>query len=187
MTQQNQNRGNQNRPNRDFIPNGWYEKDIKGPKKQRQELWKIVERYTGHPVLVTYAAKLINKYNIPQRDEKALVQMLHRFVQDYIKYFRESPERFASPIRVLHWRIGDCDCKTGLLASLIRSFRIPVRLKIIRFKLQNRRTAHIYPQAKLNNEWWSLETVNKWPMGVDLATLLKQKQIPFRVEYIGDK
>jgi transglutaminase-like putative cysteine protease len=150
-------------------------------------LWNIVNKYTGHPVLVAFAAKLIQKYDIPQRDEKALVQTLHRFVQEYIKYFRENPERFTSPIRVLFWRIGDCDCKTGVLASMIRSFRIPVRLKIIRFRLKGRRVAHIYPQAKIKNEWWSLETVNKWPMGADVATYLTKKNIPFKVEYVGDE
>jgi transglutaminase-like putative cysteine protease len=187
MIQTNQQNRGRNRPNKGFVPAGWREENIRSSRQQRKALWNNVVKYTGHPVLVAYAAKLIQKYDIPQRNEKELVITLHRFVQDYIKYFRENPERFVSPIRVLEWRIGDCDCKTGLLASLVRSFRIPVRLKIIRFKLNGKRVAHIYPQAKLEKQWWSLETVNKWPIGADLETLLKQKNISYKVEYVGDK
>ena len=101
----------------------WYMEDVPGgPAGQRKRLWKEVVKYTGHPLLVDWAAKLIRKYDVPERDDAALARAVQVYSQDHIKFFREAPERFASPMRTIAWGIGDCDDKSLFIAAVLRSF-----------------------------------------------------------------
>jgi len=163
--------------------------NVKTYPQQRKLLWKLIVQYTGDPRLVDIAAKIIDSLNIPEREPMALATGFQQFVQQNIKFFRERPERFVNPVRTVQWGIGDCDDKTILLATLLRTFRIPVRLKFIRFvsPKSKKNVSHVYPQAKINNRWITLETVQQWPPGKDGETILKNKNIPTKVEYIGDK
>jgi transglutaminase-like putative cysteine protease len=167
---------------------GWI-KDIKSYKEQRDEIWKIIDQYTGNPALVNFAAYLIKVENIPARDELALARAVQIFAQHKIKFFREYPERWQSPLQTLALKIGDCDDKTILIASILRSFRIPVRLIFLRFKLPNKKPySHVYPQAKINNRWVSLESVQTYfKLGDDPATLAKNKGFNIKTESIGDR
>ena len=152
-------------------------------------LWSIIDKYTGNPILVDFAAKIIHELNIPERDNLALARGFQKYVQQNIKFFREYPERFASPLRTIEWGIGDCDDKTILLASLLRSFRLPVRLKFIRFisPKTKKRVSHVYPQVGIDGIWLTLETVQQWPIGKDGQDFLAKKKIPVKVEFKGDK
>jgi transglutaminase-like putative cysteine protease len=149
----------------------------------------MIDKYTGDPHLVEIAARIIKTLDIPERDNLALARGFQRYVQENIKFFRERPERFVSPVRTAQWGIGDCDDKTILLATLLRSFRLPVRLKFIRFisPKTKKKVSHVYVQVWIDNKWITLETVQKWPMGKDGEQILRQKNIPVKVEFHGDK
>jgi len=166
----------------------WNLEDIRTPESQRKKLWAFIVKWTGHPVMVDWYAKLIKKYNVPERNDKALVQAVLSYAQDNIKFFRERPERFASPIRTVLMGIGDCDDKTIFIATALRTFRIPVRLVFLRFQSPETEkwVSHVYPQCKLDNKWISLESVHKWEMGADPAEKFKAKGIKYEVKYIGD-
>jgi transglutaminase-like putative cysteine protease len=166
---------------------GWT-KDIGSYKDQRQELWKIINDYTGNPVLVEFASKLIKLNNIPARDEKSLVRYIQLFVQQKIKFFREYPERWQSPLQTLALGIGDCDDKTILLASILRSFRIPIQLVFLRFKKPGKESySHVYPRAKINNKWLAVETVrDEFKLGDDPEQMAKNKGFTVTSEIIGD-
>jgi transglutaminase-like putative cysteine protease len=164
-------------------------KDIKSYDEQRKELWKIIEDYTGNTVLVEFAAKLIKLNNVPARDEKSLVRYIQLFVQKHIKFFREYPERWQSPLQTLALGIGDCDDKTILAATLMRTFRIPVQLVFLRFK-KNGETpySHVYPRAKINNKWVAVETVrSEFKLGDDPEKMARNKGFNVSVELIGDE
>jgi transglutaminase-like putative cysteine protease len=176
-----------------YIPAiSWYERDLLTPHCVRKALWGVVLDNTGNPLLVDLAAWIIKKYNVPERNELALARAVQRFAQDYIKYFREKPERFASPIRTLVWKIGDCDDKTILVASILRSFKIPVRLKMITYRHfskkegKERDFCHVYPQAKIDGKIYAIESVHKWPLGLDAENLVKAKKIPVETHVMGD-
>lgn len=170
-------------------PIKWQTRDVRDYKTQRKMLWDIINKYTGNPILVDFAAKIIRELNIPERDNLALARGFQQYVQHNIKFFREYPERFASPLRTIQWGIGDCDDKTILLASLLRSFRLPVRLKFIRFIHPNtkKKVSHVYPQVGINGKWLTLETVQQWEIGKDGERLLHERKIPVKVEFHGDK
>lgn len=167
----------------------YYYEDIPTFSKLRSKLWERVEEFTGHPLLVDWSAKLIKKYNVPERNDLALARAVQKYSQDHIKFFRERPERFASPLRTIAWGFGDCDDKSVFIASVLRSFRIPVRLKFIRFysKEQIKMVSHVYPQAKINGKWIALESVHKWDIGDDPEERAKMKGIKPEVHIIGDK
>ena len=170
----------------------WFEKDLLTPHCVRKALWGVVASNTGNPILVDWATKIIRQKNVAERDEKGLARAVQQWVQDNIKYFREDPERFASPLRTIAWNIGDCDDKSTLIASVLRSFKIPTRLKIITFKHYSKKEkrektfCHVYPQVKINDNIYALESVHKWPLGVDAEDLLKMKKIKVDARHIGD-
>jgi transglutaminase-like putative cysteine protease len=148
----------------------------------------MVEKYTGHPALIHFSARLIQNQNIEARDVVRLARAFQRFAQDRVRYFREFPERWQSPIRTIIWGIGDCDDKTILISSGLRGFRVPMRAKFVRLRTQDgRRVSHVYPQAKLNGQWTSLESVRPVPLGFDFEAHARRKGVPVKAEYIGDK
>lgn len=171
----------------------WRIEDIPTPKKQREKLWGVVEEYTGNPLLLQFASGLIRKGNVPGRDERALARTVQVYSQKYIKFFRERPERFTSPMRTIAWGFGDCDDKSIVIATILRSFRIPVRLKFIRFDMLNpdgsikQKVSHVYPLAKLDGKWEALESVHPWPLGMDPEQKALEKGYTPQVYIIGDK
>jgi transglutaminase-like putative cysteine protease len=168
---------------------GWI-KNIRSYSSQRGELWNIIQDYTGNPVLVEFAAKLIKLNNIPARDEESLARYIQLFVKKDIKFFREYPERWQSPLQTLALGLGDCDDKTILVASILRSFRIPVKLVFLRFESKDgKRYSHVYPKAKINNRWFALETVqDRFNFGDDPEAMARSKGLKINsVEEIGDK
>lgn len=174
-------------PNLTIGPTTWTERDLTTNRQQRKALWSIVEKYTGHPQLIEFSALLIQKLGIGARDTEKLARAVQRFAQCEVKYFREYPERWQSPLRTLAWRIGDCDDLTILIASILRGFRVPVRAKFVRMKsADGRRISHVYPQAKLNGRWVSLESVRPVALGFDFEEVATTRGIPTKVEYIGD-
>ena len=169
-------------------PLAWVERSISGYPAQRRALWRWVDEWTGHPVLIDFAARLIRIAEVPERDTRRLARAVQKFVQRTIKYFREQPERWASPLRTLAWRIGDCDDKAVLISSILRGFRVPMRLKCLRFRLPDgRKVSHVDPQAKLDGQWAALESVRPYPLGADPETLARARGFRPYVELIGDR
>ncbi len=146
----------------------------------------MVKKYTGHPLLMEWAADFFRDYNVPARDDAALARAIQLFSQQHIDFRRERPERFVSPMRTIQWGFGDCDDKTILIATILRSFRVPVRLVFIRFlKPDGRPIAHVYPEAKLDGRWVALESVHPWAMGDSPADRARRKGLRPSVEVIG--
>lgn len=166
----------------------WYSLNLLTSQSLDNRLWGVIDLYTGHPILVDWLAKFINANAIPARDNMALAKALQEYAIHEIKYFRERPERFASPLRTLNWKIGDCDDKTIFLASSLRSFRIPVSLKLITFYFPKKpRKRHVLPFAFIDNQWFAIESVSDIPFGVDPEMLANKKGIKTKSKFIGDK
>lgn len=169
----------------------WNERNLRSSAAQRKALWDFVEKWTGNPLLVDFSAKLIKLMNIPERDELALARGIQKFAQYKIKFFREKPERFASPLRTIVWGIGDCDDKSIVIASILRTFRIPIKLKFIRYEKKQedgtiKKISHVYPLAKINGSWAALESVHKWQLGDDPEHRALAKGLRPEVFLIGD-
>lgn len=171
----------------------WEDSELSGLTEQNSRLWGMVEQYTGHPLLIDILARLIDAYNVPARDPEALAKAIQHYSAHHIKFFRERPERFQSPMRTVAWGIGDCDDKSIFVAASLRSFRVPVRLVILRLLIKDPKTrkkkpvGHVYPEAYLDGEWVALESVRPYPWGHDPAAVAKARGILAGKEIIGDK
>lgn len=121
-------------------------------------------------------ALIVRKYNVPARDQEKLARAVQLFAQD-IKFFREYPEVIAAPWVTAQWGIGDCDDKSRMIASILKSFRMPVRLVYVTFikKEGQPATSHVYPEANINGKWEALESVQKWPIGKNAIDLIIKK------------
>ncbi len=172
-----------------------WDKDILTYSDQKNKLWEVVQKCTGSPKLISFVVKnIIDAYKVPANDPVALAKATQEYAQTHIRFFRESPERWQSPKRTLIWRIGDCDDKTILVACIIRSFRIPVRLVFVRFSKLNPKTkkmvkqSHVFPCAYVGGKWVALESVRKVSFGANPITMLKERGAKIElVDSIGDK
>lgn len=166
-----------------------WDREIRTHAQQRRVLWSIIQKYSGDPALISFVAALIRRNKIPGNDYAGIAKCLQSWVTAHIKFFREFPERFASPMRTLKWGIGDCDDRSILVGAALRGFRVPVKLRFVRY-LQpqtNERKSHVYPLAKLNDKWVALETVRKVPFGFDPLEKLRKLGVKIlAVEEIGD-
>ena len=165
----------------------WKIVDIFSQDALQRALWNRIEEFTGNPLLIEFASTLIKDKNIPERDNLALSKAVLDYAQNNIKFFREKPERFTSPLRTIIWGLGDCDDKSIFIGTILRSFRIPVKLGFITYYPKpGIKKAHVLPYANIDNKWISLESVHKWPIGKDPIGELKNKNIKYDVKFIGD-
>lgn len=166
----------------------WHEEDASIPTRavQAQKLWGMVRKYTGHPLLVDFLAALIERDNVPERDPEALVKAIQAYSVNEIKFFREYPERFQSPLRTIAWGIGDCDDKTIFVAASARTFRIPTRLSVLTLDHEELDLAHVYPEVWIGGKWIPVDTVRAYPWGHDPAKVALQKDLLLRQQFIGD-
>lgn len=170
----------------------WNDIDFITPFSVENALWGVIVSYTGHPLLIDWLAKFIDSEAIPARNPQALTKALQQYSLKNIKYFREKPERFASPLRTLNWKLGDCDDKTIFIAASLRSFRIPVRIKIITFYIVNPKTnkvtrkKHVLPLVYLHGSWYPVESVTDIPIGIDPEKMANKKGIKTSSRVIGD-
>lgn len=174
-----------------------WDRQVKSYPQQIKLFWSIVDKFTGQPALVDFAAQIIRDNNVNEKDVTELARFVQQYVQREIKFFRERPERWQSPMRTLQWGIGDCDDQALLVATTLRSFRVPVRFKFVRFLAPSKsgravRKSHVYAQAKLpidgKPQWVSLETVKPVEMGFDAADMMKAQGIRILgIDYVGDK
>jgi len=170
----------------------WLEEDYPSDMTQAAGLWKGVEADTGHPLLMHFLADLIEKAKVPARDNRKLARAIQLYSARKIKFFRERPERFQSAMRTVAWGIGDCDDKSRFIAACLRSFRVPVKLKFLRYSVKLpdgsiTRRGHVYPLAFIDGAWVSLESVREYPWGYDPEEKAKQIGFDVDVQMIGDK
>ena len=149
---------------------------------------------TGHPLLVHFLARLIDRYDVPARDSAAFARAIQLYSARRVKFFRERPERFQSAVRTLAWGIGDCDDKARLVAAALRTMRIPVQLAFMHITMPNGQTlGHVWPRAWLSlrpkepAQWVDLESVREYPVGYSPAKRAKEKGLTIKsLQYIGD-
>jgi hypothetical protein len=133
----------------------------------------------------------VRTYNVAARDQRGLTRAVQLHAQK-IKFFREFPEVIAAPWITDEWGIGDCDDKSRMIASVLKSFRIPVRLVFVTFKKKAGMTvSHVYPEVFLgasaggdsssgsSTKWLAVESVQPWPLGKDPIEMLARKGLPF--------
>jgi hypothetical protein len=110
------------------------------------------------------ARNLIMANGVTEKDWIGEVVALNGFVRDRVRYTRDvwGVETVQTPAATLTLRIGDCDDKATLLASLLMSIGFRVQ-----FGLLNRRghIVHVWTRCQLHGRWIDCETTEPVPLG----------------------
>lgn len=116
-----------------------------------------------NPVIRQAAIDLI--YLQPERDEGAEIEAIYAHVRDRIKYVRDvhDVETVHDPVRVLRGRVGDCDDKSVLLASLLESVGYPTRFVVTGYDGGD--VSHVYVQVAAEGDWVDLDASEYMQVG----------------------
>jgi transglutaminase-like putative cysteine protease len=100
----------------------------------------------------------------PEKDYRAEAEAVFNEVRDGIRYMRDvaGVETLQEPHITLASKLGDCDDKTCLLASMLESIGIPTRFVVAGYSGEN--FEHVYLQAWLG-EWVNMDPTEPHPMG----------------------
>lgn len=161
-------------------------------------LWRGVLEDTGHPALRVCLADIVRHYDVPTRDPRALARAVQDYVARTIVYMREAPELFVSAPRTLEMGIADCDDQARLVAALLRSAQVPVRLAFAGWcrpeecdgepGLQHVwAEAWVPPALEKEPRWVALETVRRVPFGWSCAPYYTGLGFRVRLEHLGDE
>jgi hypothetical protein len=127
------------------------------------EMWKKIADPDSQMAVYTTARHLVK--NIPQKALMMEAQALFNFAQKNIRYTRDpyQIEALQTPAATLQLKTGDCDDKTILLAALLLSIGIPVKLIVGGWT--KGRYSHVWLRAGIRNCWVSMDATEPHPMG----------------------
>lgn len=115
--------------------------------------------------MAVYSAARQLTQNLPQKAVEREANALFQFVQKHIRYVRDPHliEALQTPAATLQLKSGDCDDKTILLASLLLSVGIPV--KLIAGGFVKGRYTHVWLRARIGNRWMAMDPTEPFGMG----------------------
>lgn len=92
--------------------------------------------------------------------------MLHAYVRDKIRYQLDisGVETIRTPELTMRERVGDCDDKSVLLASLLQAIGHPARFVVFSFS-PGAPFSHVYVETLIGDRWIGAETTEPWPLG----------------------
>lgn len=97
----------------------------------RRKIRELINQYQFHTTIRKVAADITQNCNAG--DSVCEVSAIFNFVSNQIKYMSD-PRRndyFSNPLETLNLRIGDCDCKSILLATLLESIGHETQVALI--------------------------------------------------------
>lgn len=169
--------------------------EVDRPSDAQKLLWNRVQDGTGTASLRQTAAKVAKATQTSSAKPKDLIRALQRYVQKKVLYLREHPETYVHPARTLEWGAGDCDDQAALLASLLRSVKIPARLTFCYWSTGPSRRGHVWTEAWIpypagygqKGRWVPAETIRSVPLGWDpIAAIKRQATSGLQIFSIGD-
>ncbi|MBD3263933.1 MAG: hypothetical protein GF375_02380 [Candidatus Omnitrophica bacterium] len=109
------------------IPNG-----NAGIMVSAKKMVELIREYSGNQERIRFLAEDITR-NCRSKDYLCNAKSIYDWVKANIKWDRDPDgmEMLRSPIVTLDRRVGDCDDHTILIASLLKSIGMPVRIVLI--------------------------------------------------------
>lgn len=160
---------------------------VQGREEQMRLLWSAVRRGTLEPLPRAVLGRTLVQTGARPRDTRALVETAQKLCQTKIHYLREFPETYQSPSRTLALQYGDCDDLVILLASMLRSCRVPCRAAFAWWTTPDGRDeGHVWTVADLEGTWTPAETVRRVPLGWDPAAYLRSRGYALDYRTVGD-
>jgi transglutaminase-like putative cysteine protease len=136
-----------------FLPGG-----ATGTSVTLNHMVKLARDGSKDPLVNQTANALVA--GLPQYDRLGEIRALHAFVRDGIRYTNDplDTELLRTPRAILEMKVGDCDDKSTLLASLLRAVGRPSRFVAIAMNGSDL-YSHVLVQTPWNKGWMSLETI----------------------------
>lgn len=130
-----------------------------------KEMRSIVLTWRKHPVILQRATELTRA--CPSKDWVCEASALHRYVRDSIRYQLDvrDVETIRTPELTLRERVGDCDDKAVLLASLLEAVGHPTGFVALAFGPPPAPFSHVYTITRIGPRWIAAETTEPWPLG----------------------
>jgi len=102
---------------------------------------------------------------IAARQYTAEASALHRFVRDAIRYVKDVDgiETLQTAEKTLELAQGDCDDKSTLLATLLKSVGHPVKFVALGFN--GKSFSHVLIETRVKDKWIPAETIIPKPFG----------------------
>lgn len=131
----------------------------------------IIREGLQNPEVIHMAGQLVR--SLPQKDYAGEIETIHAFVRDRVRYTLDpwQVELLRKPQETLQSRVGDCDCKTILVCSLLGA--IGHRTQLIAIGPSMKEFVHVF--ARVRNRtiasekdpkaWTYLECTEPWPVG----------------------
>jgi transglutaminase-like putative cysteine protease len=123
----------------------------------------MVRHFKRDPEIYSLARELTA--HLPNKDYAGEAQELHAYVRDTIRYVEDvnGVETVQTPLVTLQLGAGDCDDKATLLATLLEAIGKPTRFVAAGFMGGD--LSHVWPEVKIGDSWFALETTELVPMG----------------------
>lgn len=122
------------------------------PQRTRAIVGRLALEYGGHPLMRWFVVHhILNPGGVPSHSTLEAVRAIHAWVRDEIRFVPEVGEQILTPARVILWRFGDCDDRSGLVCALLESIKIPWRLVLTS---RGGVPFHIHPQAWVPPRGW---------------------------------
>lgn len=126
----------------------------KDPQRTRRLIEAVARLYGQHPMMRAIVVQhVLRPAGVTPGDSDGAARAIHAYVRDHIDFWPEAGEQVLTPARVLIWRFGDCDDRTGLVAAMLEAVRIRWRLEMAFLP-----GGHIWPEAFVAGRWVPLET-----------------------------
>lgn len=131
-----------------------------------KEMRSMVRTWRKAPEILQRATELTR--SCPSKHWLCELRALHAYVRDKIRFQMDirDVETLRTPELVLRERVGDCDDKSVLLASLIEAVGKPTRFIALGFGPPPAPFSHVLVEARLGEQWIAAETTEPWPLGV---------------------
>jgi transglutaminase-like putative cysteine protease len=125
---------------------------------------ELIEKAKSDVEVIQAATSLI--FLTPEKDELSEITTVFDWVADNIRYQRDPHglESVAYPATTIIRRVGDCDDKTVLLASLFESIGYATRLVMAGYS-QSMQYEHVYCQVFANGGWINADATEKGGLG----------------------
>lgn len=123
--------------------------------RTRRLVHDLAVAYGRHPLMRRFVVhEVLEPARVHPRDTLGTVRAIHRWVTTRVRFQHEPGEQVLTPGRVLAWRFGDCDDRSGLVAAMLEAVGIRWRLVLL---TRGGVPFHIWPQAFVGR-WIDIET-----------------------------
>jgi len=124
----------------------------------------LVDQYKKNPDMIACAVSLV--FLCPEKDELSEIDCLFQYVRDSIRYTRDvfGVETICNPLLTIQRKVGDCDDKTTLFATLAECVGYPTRFVMAGY-WGSKDYEHVYCQVFANGEWLDADTTEKQMLG----------------------